>query len=211
MLVQFASLLALAASASALALPALVQEGNSLGYLKCTSEGKVIGYVARGLNSLGEYKGVSPDDDTADVSHRMLVSLNQSTSEAQSLLVKNGPDNDYPFLGGIGGEDGSILGVNSGDYLHVGGTRSTAPGAIPSYCGNTYTDRTNELRKCASVIWTYNATTSAVTPQWINDDGTAITAYMGFVDEAFLLTGSMKAFEDTWDASVEWVTLTLDT
>jgi hypothetical protein len=54
-------------------------------------------------------------------------------------------------LGGIGGEEGSTIGSN-GDYLHVGGTEVTASGAKPSYCGNTYTDRTNDLRKCESAI-----------------------------------------------------------
>jgi hypothetical protein len=84
MLVQLVSLLALATSLIA----APVQEVNSLGYLKCTSEGQVIGYVSKAMNTLGEYKGVSPDSDSTDVNHRMLVSLDQSVNGTQSLLVK---------------------------------------------------------------------------------------------------------------------------
>ncbi|KAJ7456471.1 hypothetical protein FB451DRAFT_605206 [Mycena latifolia] len=205
MLVQILSLFVLAASSIA----APVQEVNSLGYLKCTSSGHVTGYVSRSMNSYGEYKGVSPDSDSNDVNHRMLVSLNQSAVGPQSLLVKNAPDNDYPFLGGIGGEEGSTLGQN-GDYLLIGGTGSTKLGDAPSYCGNTFTDRTNTLRKCESAIWVYNSTTSAVTPQWTNDDGEAITAYIGYTNGAFVLTGSMVQFEDTWEDEVEWITLTLD-
>ncbi|KAF7340101.1 hypothetical protein MVEN_01928200 [Mycena venus] len=206
MFVQFVSLLALATSS----LAAPVQDITSLGYLRCSSEGKVIGYISKSLNSFGEYKGVSPDSDSTDVNHRMLVSLDVTTNGTQSLLVKNAPDNDYPFLGGIGGEEGSTIG-SDGDYLHVGGTGTTAPGAKPAYCGNTYTDRTNKLRKCESAIWVFNSTSSEVTPQWTNDAGDVITANIGYVDEAFVLTGDKKEFEDTWEDEVEWITLAFET
>ncbi|KAJ6574003.1 hypothetical protein DFH09DRAFT_1277021 [Mycena vulgaris] len=208
MLVQLVSLLVLAASS--LAIPVPDATVNSLGYLKCTSEGQVIGYISKSLNSFGEYKGVSPDSDASDVNHRMLVSLNQSTDAPQSLLVKNAPDNDYPFLGGIGGEEGSTIG-QTGDYLLIGGTGPTKSGDTPLYCGNTFTDRTNKLRKCESAIWVYNSTTGVVTPQWTNADGEGIAAYIGYTNGAFVLTGSIEEFENTWEDSVEWITLTLDT
>ncbi|KAJ7275567.1 hypothetical protein B0H12DRAFT_267222 [Mycena haematopus] len=206
MFIQVASLLALAASS--LASP--VQETTSLGYLRCSSKGKVTGYLSKSLNSYGEYIGVSPDSDSNDVNHRMLVNLDVTANGTQSILVKNAPDNDYPFLGGIGGEEGSTIG-SGGDYLLVGGTESTASGAPPSYCGNTFTDRKNTLRKCASAIWVYNSTTNAVTPQWTNDDGTVLSANIGYVNAAFVLTGNKTEFEDTWSDSVEWITLTFET
>ncbi|KAJ7356790.1 hypothetical protein DFH08DRAFT_850072 [Mycena albidolilacea] len=206
MLVQLVSLFAFAASS--LAVP--VADITSLGYLRCSSEGQVTGYLSKSLNSAGEYKGVSPDSDPNDVNHRMLVSLDVTATGTQSLLVKNAPDNDYPFLGGIGGEEGSTIGSN-GDYLHVGGTELTASGAKPSYCGNTYTDRTNNLRKCESAVWVYNSTTSEVTPRWTNDDGSVVDANIGYVDASFVLTGDKKEFEDSWSDSVEWITLTFET
>ncbi|KAJ7139561.1 hypothetical protein C8R44DRAFT_867697 [Mycena epipterygia] len=206
MLVQIVSLLSLAA----VSIAAPVQQGNSLAYLKCTSSGQVTGYISKSLNSYGEYKGVSPDSDSSDVNHRMVVSLDQSANGTQSLLVKNAPNNDYPFLGGIGGEEGSAIG-NNGSYLIIGGTGSTTSGDKPSYCGNTFTDSTNDLRKCASSIWVYDSATGVVTPQWTNDDGEVVAAYIGYTNGAFLLTGSKKKFESTWEDSVEWITLTLDT
>lgn len=84
MLVQFASILALAASC--IALP--TKRAASAGYLKVTSSGQVIGYVSRSLNSDGEFKGVSPDSDSSDVAHRMLVSLDPTVNGTQSLLIK---------------------------------------------------------------------------------------------------------------------------
>ncbi|KAJ7651937.1 hypothetical protein DFH06DRAFT_537116 [Mycena polygramma] len=206
MLVQLVSLFALAASS--LATP--VQEATSLGYLRCTSEGQIIGYISKSLNSGGVYKGVSPDSDSNDVNHRMLVSLDQSANGTQSLFVKNAPDNDYPFLGGIGGEDGSNIGKD-GDYLTIGGTGSTSSGAIPSYCGNTYTDSTNRLRKCASAIWVFNPATTEVSPQWTNDDGSVVAGNVGYVDAYFIITGNKTEFEDTWSDKVEWITLNFET
>ncbi|KAJ7171824.1 hypothetical protein C8R43DRAFT_26580 [Mycena crocata] len=208
MLVQIVALFALAVSSTAVP----VQEAaNSLGYLKCTSSGRVIGYIARTLNSAGEYEGVSPSSDSNDVNHRMLVSLDQSVNGTQSFLVKNAPDNEYPFLGAIGGVDGDTLGTNSSNYLLVGGTRTTKSGDAPFYCGNTFTDSTNKLRKCASAVWVYDAATSKVTPHWTNSDGTTVDAFVGYVDAAFILTGSTEAFEKEFDEEeVEWLTLSLD-
>ncbi|KAF7306488.1 hypothetical protein MIND_00440100 [Mycena indigotica] len=192
-------------------------EINTLGYLKCTAttssgKSKVIGYVSRALNSYGEYIGVSPSNNKDDVAARMLVSIDLSLAEngtAQSLLVKNAPKNNYPFLGGIGGQEGSSIG-SDGDYLLVGGTRETATGAKPSYCGNTFTDARNILRKCSSAIWLFNTTSGLVTPQWVNDDGTAVVANIGYTQGAFVFTGDKKTFEDTWNQDVDWITLSLD-
>ncbi|KAF7367362.1 hypothetical protein MSAN_00798600 [Mycena sanguinolenta] len=206
MLARIVSLLAL--TASSLAVPA--ETITSLGYLKCSSDGQVTGYLSKSLNNFGEYIGVSPDSDSNDVNHRMLVNLDVTANGTQSILVKNAPDNDYPFLGGIGGEEGSTIG-SDGDYLLVGGTESTASGVTSSYCGNTFTHSTNTLRKCASAIWIYNSTTNEVTPQWTNDDGTVVSANIGYVDAAFVLTGNKTEFEDTWSDSVQWITLTFET
>ncbi|KAJ7071376.1 hypothetical protein C8F01DRAFT_1110284 [Mycena amicta] len=192
-------------------------EITTLGYLKCTAttssgKSKVIGYLSRTLNSYGEYKGVSPSGEKNDIAHRLLVSLDLSLAEsgvAQSLLVKNAPNNNYPFLGAIAGEEGSSIG-SDGDYLLVGGTGETTTGAKPSYCGSTFTDSTNVLRKCSSAIWLLNTTTSLVTPQWTNDDGTTVLANIGYTQGAFVLTGDTDTFENTWNQDVEWVTLTLD-
>jgi hypothetical protein len=84
MLVQLVSLFAFAASS--LAVP--VADITSLGYLRCSSEGQVTGYLSKSLNSAGVYKGVSPDSDPNDVNHRMLVSLDVTATGTQSLLVK---------------------------------------------------------------------------------------------------------------------------
>ncbi|KAJ6569634.1 hypothetical protein B0H19DRAFT_1136379 [Mycena capillaripes] len=217
MFVQIVSLLALAA----LSFAAPVQDVTSLGYLRCSSEGQVTGYVSKSLNSFGEYKGVSPDSDSNDVNHRMLVSLDVNVNGTQSILVKvftTSPLSSFQerarqrffVLGWDWGEDGSSIG-SDGDYLLVGGAESTEPGVKPFYCGNTYTDRTNSLRKCASAIWVYDATTSEVTPQWTNDDGSVVVANIGYVNAAFVLTGDKETFEDTWEDKVEWMTFTFET
>ncbi|KAJ7151550.1 hypothetical protein C8R46DRAFT_487509 [Mycena filopes] len=206
MLAQATSLLLLAAS---------VQAATSLGYLKCTSQGQVTGYVSKSLNSYGEFKGVSPDTDATDRNHRMLVTIDQAATGVQSLIVENidNDDADYSFLGGIGwttGVNGTTIG-RDGNYVLMGGTGLTLPGAVASRCGNTFTDRTNKQRNCASAIWVYNATTNAVTPQWTNDDGTVVVGNVGYVDAAFLITGDIKQFEDVWEDKVEWLTLSLET
>ncbi|KAJ7022011.1 hypothetical protein C8F04DRAFT_246104 [Mycena alexandri] len=211
MLVQFVSFLSLAASqAQALTTPA--QAATSLGYLKATSDGKVIGYISKTLNANGEFEGVSPDKDSNDVAHRMLVSIDQSVTGPQSLVVENlaAADADWPFLGGIGGVNGTTIG-SAGNYLLIGGTTQTLPGNPALRCGNTFTDRTGEQRNCASAFWVYNATTSAVTPQWTNDDGSVVVGDIGFVNEAFIITGGIEQFEAVWEDKVEWLNLTLQT
>lgn len=44
-----------------------------------------------------------------------------------------------------------------------------------------------------------------MTPQWVNDDGTTVKSYVGYVNGGFVLSGNKKAFENTWSDSVEWV------
>jgi hypothetical protein len=51
----------------------------------------------------------------------------------------------------------------------------------------------------------HNGTTSEVTPQWTNDDGSIVNANIGYVNAAFVLTGDKTTFENTWEDSVEWI------
>ncbi|KAJ7785750.1 hypothetical protein B0H16DRAFT_4025 [Mycena metata] len=210
MLAQFV-LLALAAS-QAQALATLTSASTSLGYLKAISYGKAIGYISKTLNANGEFEGVGAFTDATDVAHRMLVSLDESVTGPQSLVVENlaAADADWPFLGGIGGVNGTTIG-SAGNYLLIGATTQTSPGVPALRCGNTFTDRTGKQRNCASAFWAYNATTSAVTPQWTNDDGSVIVGNIGYVDEAFIITGGIAQFEAVWEDSVEWLNLTLQT
>jgi hypothetical protein len=89
----------------------------------------IIGYVSKTQNSYGEYIGVSPDDDSSDVKHRLLVEYNATKTGPQSLVAQvsmvksqfsillnyeqNGPDNTFPFFGAIQGPSGVNLGNTS--------------------------------------------------------------------------------------------------
>jgi hypothetical protein len=50
----------------------------------------VIGYVSKSQNSYGEYIGVSPDNDSSDVKHRLLVEYNSTATGPQSLIAQVG-------------------------------------------------------------------------------------------------------------------------
>jgi hypothetical protein len=66
------------------------QCSNTLGYLQVSVGHDIIGYVSRQQNSYGEYIGVSPDDDSNDVSHRLLVVLDVSATGPTNLLTHVG-------------------------------------------------------------------------------------------------------------------------
>jgi hypothetical protein len=60
---------------------------STLGYLQVSAGHSVTGYVSRSQNSYGEYKGVSPDTDHSDVSHRLIVSFDLSANGSTNLLA----------------------------------------------------------------------------------------------------------------------------
>jgi hypothetical protein len=168
---------------------ALAPDVSSLGYLKCVEleSGQVFGYVRKKLNSYGEYIGVSPSDDPSDVKARLLVKIDDvSSNQSMSILAQNAPNKNYPFFGAIAGDTGSSIGPNA-NYLLIG-------------------DATNSLRKAQSAFWQLNATTGELKPAWVNDDKTITFATVGYLNGAFAMTGDTKAFEKEYDdEDVTWL------
>eukprot|EP00877_Chromochloris_zofingiensis_P003940 jgi/Chrzof1/13547/Cz08g01180.t1 len=115
-----------------------------------------------------------------------------------SIRALNAPSTDFPFLGGIQGDDDTNVppgDLASGSYAfaYLGGTDETPVGSPPTTGGNTYNEAfPDPARLIESGIW---SNTGLLTPQWVNTDGSKPATFIvrsGF--DFFALTGDFSNF-----------------
>jgi hypothetical protein len=155
-----------------------------------TDNDTVLGFVSDQWNSDGEYVVTNTAADYLTVSF--------TPGSQFEITATNGPNATYPLVGGIEGFASSSpdIGSGSANYLYLGGTTTTAPGATPqSGLPNSFTTATGAAEDIESAIWS-NGANDQLIPQWINTDGSAPATYL--VDSAGLLvmTGDVTAFEN---------------
>ncbi|KAG9042501.1 hypothetical protein FS842_002167, partial [Serendipita sp. 407] len=93
-----------------------------------------------------------------------------AASVTQAEITSYKTIDGFPFLGLIqgGANVDSDIAPGSYQYLYLGGTSHSAPGAIPQTGPNGYA---NNSVTWESSVWNINITTGDLTPQWINSDG----------------------------------------
>ncbi|KAG8847182.1 hypothetical protein FRB91_012038 [Serendipita sp. 411] len=117
-----------------------------------------------------------------------------AASVTQAEITSYKTIDGFPFLGLIqgGANVDSDIAPGSYQYLYLGGTSHSAPGAIPQTGPNGYA---NNSVTWESSVWNINITTGDLTPQWINSDGSSPATYLIRHQGAFFFgTGDPDAF-----------------
>lgn len=169
--------------------------GCTDGHLEVRDKsGKSLGYVRNTVNSYGQYGLTNSADNRLIVS----VDLEAAKSGAGDIKTKNGPDSNLPFFGGIVGYSSDCncgnLKQNSRNYVYLGATTQTSALAPPSQGSNSFSAKTKLSRNIQSAIFKYDSATSSLTPQWINEDGSAPATHLGYTGDSLILVGDEDSF-----------------
>jgi hypothetical protein len=116
-----------------------------------------------------------------------------------SITTINAPNSAFPFFGGIVGfaSTSNDLGVGSKNYVYLGGTTATAPGAGPTVGANAFTNATGIPERIESAIWSVDAI-NALSAQWINTDLSSPTTMLGIAQSVLVLIGDVTTFEQNF-------------
>ncbi|KAF8657558.1 hypothetical protein AX16_002195 [Volvariella volvacea WC 439] len=174
------------------------------GCIGVSNDGINIGYVSKNWNVFGE------STITSTIDNCMHVRLDTQECEAGTSNIEtiNGPDEAFPYLGGIVGYSSisDNIGPGSYNYVYFGGTTQTSPHSPPSTGANSFTARTGISRKIESSIWTCHRNgqdnTYHLSAQWINTDHGEPVGYVGFTQ-----VGDMGAFVAQFGAT-QWLEFT---
>ncbi|CEL59064.1 hypothetical protein RSOLAG1IB_09051 [Rhizoctonia solani AG-1 IB] len=143
-----------------------------------------LGYMSSKLNEFGEY-GIL----TGLATEALEVTFTPENSSTQMDLRVTGASVEMPMLGGIVGFYNENDDLASGSYHHayIGLTSQTSLGATPQEGANSFDRAQNFDRKIESAIWSFNLTTKALTPQWINADTSTPENIILYVDKQNVL------------------------
>ncbi|KAG9099994.1 hypothetical protein FS749_016564 [Ceratobasidium sp. UAMH 11750] len=185
--------------------PPVTQQCNIL----VKSAAEVFGFIAPMLNVFGEYGIFVPDQANA-----LLVSftyLPDSPSQLDFTAV-NGLASAFPFVGGVVGfaSTDDNFGPGSYNYAYIAGTEQI-PAGPAVLRDSTFGTATGVPTDSESAIWVYDPKTQAITPQWINTDGSAPATsiiYANDFNQALLLTGDAPTLRETFGADYPDVTFT---
>lgn len=114
-----------------------------------------------------------------------------------SIQTINSPNSvSFPFAGGIEGfsSTNSNIGPGNPNYLYLGGTTFTAPGATPTTAGNAFTTFTGISEAIESSIFTIGAN-HVISAQWLNTDTSTPATQFIVAQGIVLMTGDINAFE----------------
>lgn len=178
----------IAAFASAAFLGSAATGAVVSGYVEVirTSDNSSLGFVANNYQTLGEF-GI-----TTTVGSRLLVSFDNAASRF-SIEMLNSADSSYDYLGGIVGySSNDDLGAGSSNYLYLGGTGQSLPGAGPTVGGNSFSDAVSLTRNYESAIWSLAG--SQLNPHWVNTNLSEATVQAVFAQDVLILTGDAAAF-----------------
>lgn len=121
-----------------------------------------------------------------------------------SITTTNGPNAAYPFFGGIVGFSSTSdnIGPGSYNYVYIGGTTFTSPGAVPTAGANSFTAATGINEDIESSIWSISAS-NILSAQWVNTNSSSPATFMTLVQSQHILalTGDLTTFTNAFGAN----------
>jgi hypothetical protein len=125
------------------------------------------------------------------------------TGRPDTFTSVNGPDNNFPYVGGIVGffSANNDLAAGSYHYAYWGGTVQTPVDSPPVSGGNSFTAATGIPEAIESAIWPLSGA-NELTAQWINTDLSTPATYIARIQDVLLLTGDLTAFSNTFGPTV---------
>jgi hypothetical protein len=166
-----------------------------------TGTGKVVGVIAKQLNSYGEYV----------VTAASTKALTVQVGSGGNLIGVNSSDRTYPDVGGIQGfyTKGPDLSSSSPNYSTLGATAQTKTGAKPAKGRNSYSDATGMPQDIESALWSFGSG-GALTPTWINSNSAHAPTHLVEIEGVLVLTGDPKALATELGQSATAVSLRLN-
>ncbi|KAJ7278971.1 hypothetical protein C8J57DRAFT_151434 [Mycena rebaudengoi] len=156
-----------------------------------TNTNAFLGYVSQNNTSFNHF---GRGGEAVALTFQLTVDSTVRTSPTIDIRADSSYGSIWPFMGGICGVVTTSCDLNPGsiNYVFIQGTGQSAPNAPPSSISNSYPS--SELAE--SAIWTYDALTGALKPQWVNTDGSKRPSFIQYVTStnALVITGDRAAF-----------------
>lgn len=179
--------------------------------VKNAADGSVFGFISPTWNIFGEYGIVQPGQaGSLEVSFTY-----QKDKPATHLdfLATNGPGAAYPLVGATVGfvSPSNDLVAGGYNYAYITGTTQIPAGPPVGADNNSFGGTTGIPKAAESAIWNYDPKTQAITPQWINTDGSPAPTnlvYANDFNQAFILTGDVPVFQGTFGVPYPPITFT---
>ncbi|KAH9840862.1 uncharacterized protein C8Q71DRAFT_427196 [Rhodofomes roseus] len=158
-------------------------------------------YISSESNNFGEYTTTGDSSKALQVQYQECA--NEISYTSINLRTLNGLS-DYTNLAAIVGfaNINSNLAVGSYNYAYIGGSQGESSPNAPAQSGaNSFTAASGTVKPFESDIWTIDPSTSVVTAQWVNTDGSKPTTYIVISDGVILLTADVTRFAMTYGAT----------
>ncbi|KAG8818964.1 hypothetical protein FRC18_012255 [Serendipita sp. 400] len=149
---------------------------------------QVVGYLSK--DQFVGIMTVQPDDITAEV---FTLSIpNSVTSVTQAEITSTSTVGGYPFLGLLRGflNNDNYIGPGNYQYLFVGTTSHSEPGATPQEGPNSETIKPLSWE---SSVWNINTVTGDISAQWVNPDGSNPVTYLVLWDDNLMFAAGDPA------------------
>ncbi|KAJ7493697.1 hypothetical protein FB451DRAFT_1215152 [Mycena latifolia] len=162
--------------------------------------GAVVGYVYQASGSTNHF-GVTTDMSSALSFMLSVDSTVVSSSGINIAATTSTYATTWPYMGGIVGVINTNANLASGspNFAYVQGTSLTPDDSPAASVSNSYPT----IEKSESAIWNYDASTGAISAQWINIDGSAPATAIVYVagSNALVLAGDASVFASSFPGS----------
>ncbi len=139
--------------------------------------------------------------------------LNGTSGTAINMTTEN--SNQAPpfaYFGLVEGRDNTSSDIESGNfnYLYLGNTNATAPGATPANPGNYFSQQASLNQTSESAVWTIDTNALTLVPVWVNTDGSTPPTVVFVQSNHVYGGGDSGAFHSRFPAPVTDATLHLE-
>ncbi|KAJ7653643.1 hypothetical protein DFH06DRAFT_523995 [Mycena polygramma] len=196
--------------------PPVTRKGN---IIVDGSDGTPLGLLSEQMNDFGEYGYLAHLSNPFQVICVAVTYDPDALSTVMDLRVID-PVTDPAgegFMGGIVGmgSSSSDLGPGNPNYNPIGLVSHTPASSPPVSGANSFSDVTGTPMDIESAIWTFDPSTSALVPHWVNADSslppTALVYAPSESEPMVALVGDVDAFRSaTGQESAQLVTFVLD-
>ena len=138
--------------------------------------------------------------------------LDGTSGAAINLSPENSGQTPFPYFGLVQGRDSTSPDIAPGNfnYLYLGGTNGTDPGATPQNGGNYFSTQTGLDHASESALWTIDVNALTLVPVWVNSDGSTPATQVFVQSNHVYGGGDADAFHSRFPAPVASATLHLE-
>ncbi|EIN08593.1 hypothetical protein PUNSTDRAFT_144117 [Punctularia strigosozonata HHB-11173 SS5] len=157
----------------------------------------VRGYLAATPTSFGEYGGT-----TTDISSALTITFTTSDPSSPFDISISGTYPDLGFTTGFANTDFNF-GPGAYNYAYLTGVSGSPAGSSATIQPNSYSAVAGITEGTESAVWTWDSASGALTPRWVNTDGSTPAVTLLYVPSAnaVAITGDPAAFNANFGTS----------